>query len=103
MNGPSASTAAARISNTPITHKNTAGGVSQRLSPSLRHSPPARSAIDPPALPNTISPRRILPRFLIMRPPLLLDWAAVSAPERVQLRAHRYRSEGTSNNLPPRD
>src|SRR5713226_8030140 len=69
MNGASASTVVATISTSPVTHRKMASGVSQRLSESLFHSPRANCAMDPNVLPNTISPRRVLPRVLITRPP----------------------------------
>src|SRR5438552_2663531 len=71
MNGASASTVVARIRIRPNTQRKTARGTSQRLPESLRHSPRARSAIDPPADPSTIRRRRNPPRFLttLRRPP----------------------------------
>src|SRR6266571_2220531 len=71
MNGASASTAVANVSSSPVIHRKTASGVSQRLSESLCHNPRANCAIDPNVLPNTISPRRVLPRVLITQPPPL--------------------------------
>src|SRR5581483_2229028 len=69
MNGASASTTVPTMSSSPVTHKKIASGVSQRLSESLLHNPCASWAIDPNVLPNTISPRWVLPRFLITQPP----------------------------------
>src|SRR6267378_7832731 len=63
MNGAKASTVVATMSSNPVTHRKMANGTSQRRFESLRHHPRARSAIDPNVLPNTISPRWILPRF----------------------------------------
>src|SRR5260370_42374250 len=72
MNGAKASTVVATMSSNPVTHRKMANGTSQRRFESLRHNPRASSAIDPKVLPNTISPRWILPRFLSTQllPPL---------------------------------
>src|SRR5260370_13320435 len=71
MHGASASTVVATMSSSPVIHRKTASGVSPRLSDSLSHNPRASCAIDPNVLPNTISPRRVLPRVLITQPPPL--------------------------------
>src|SRR5262245_22651409 len=72
MNGASASTVVATRSSTPVTHRKIASGASQRLSEPLCHNPRANCAIDPKVLPNTISPRLVLPRVLITQlPPLV--------------------------------
>src|SRR5437870_2641121 len=64
MNGANASTVVATISNSPVRQRKIASGTSHRRCESLRHRPRPSSAIDPNVLPNTISPRWILPRFL---------------------------------------
>src|SRR5882724_8717763 len=71
MNGDSASTVVATMRSSPVTHRKTASGASQRLSESLCHNPRTNCAIDPNVLPNTISPRLVLPRVLITQPPPL--------------------------------
>src|SRR5205814_8960471 len=66
MNGANASTVVATIRSSPVRQRKIASGTSQRRCESLRHRPRASSAIDPNVLPNTITPRWILPRFLSM-------------------------------------
>src|SRR6266567_8051717 len=106
MNGANASTAVALMRNSPVTHRKMASGVSQRFSESLRHKPCASCAIDPNVLPNTMSPRRVLPRVLITQPaPLLFPRVflppvtSVSSPEFVQLPIHRSHTAGRSRTL----
>src|SRR5260370_21312651 len=69
INGDSASTVVAKTSSSPVMHRKMANGMSQRLSESLCHNPPANWAMDPNMLANTINPRRVLPRFLITSQP----------------------------------
>src|SRR6266550_1085646 len=112
MNGASASTVVATIRSSPVTHRKIASGVSQRLSESLCHNPCANCAIDPNVLPNTISPRLVLPRVLITQPPFLPLFCLVvflpvpmcaSALESLPRPEHRSCSAGTSSNLQPPD
>src|SRR4029077_13974648 len=110
MNGASASTAVATMSSSPVIHRKTASGVSQRLSESLCHNPRANCAIDPKVLPNTISPRRVLPRVLITQPPplfCLLGFLPLlrCASSLASLRQpkHRSCSAGRSSTLQPPD
>src|SRR3981081_4738896 len=111
MNGASASTAVANMSKSPVIHRKTASGVSQRLSESLCHNPRANCAIDPNVLPNTISPRRVLPRVLITQPPpplfclpefLPLPRCA-SSLESLRRHEHRSCNAGMSSTLQPPD
>src|SRR6185369_7908557 len=106
MKGASASTAVASISNKPVTHKKMANGVSERLSGPPCHNPRTSCAVDPNVLPNTISPRRVLPRVLIKQlPPLLcpvgfLPWLIfVLLLESLRRQAHRCCSAGMWSNL----
>src|SRR5258708_23169391 len=110
MNGASASTVVATMSSSPVIHRKTANGVSQRLSDSLCHNPRASCAIDPNVLPNTISPRRVLPRVLITQPPplfLLLEFLPLprcaSSLESLRRPKHRFCSAGMSSTLQPHD
>src|SRR6058998_1005969 len=108
MNGASASTAVANVSSSPVIHRKTASGVSQRLSESLCHNPRTNSAIDPNVLPNTISPRLVLLRILITQPPphplfclvvLLPAPRCASALASLRQPEHRSCSAGMSSNL----
>src|SRR5215469_13068540 len=98
------------MSSSPVTHKKIARGVRYRLPESLRHNPCASWAIDPNVLPNTMSPRRVLPRVLITRPPslpfptrFLPLVGCVWSLEPVRPQAHRLHSAGRSSNLQLRD
>src|SRR5215469_7137564 len=104
MNGASASTVVATISSSPVTHRKIARGVSHRLSEPLCHNPFASCAMDPNVLPNTISPRLVLPRVLITQlPPLvcLLLFLplsrCVSSLESLRQPEHRSCNAGKSN------
>src|SRR5882672_5552546 len=110
MNGASASTAVANMSSSPVMHRKTASGMSQRLPESLCHNPRASCAVDPNVLPNTISPRRVLPRVLITQPPLLfclLEFLpsprCASSLESLPRPEHRSCNAGMSSTLQPPD